>query len=133
MLFAAASDEVAVAFLELGAIVLGLAVVARFATRLGISPIPAYLLAGLAFGDGGLARIDVTEEFVELGSEIGVILLLLTLGLEYSGDELRVGLRRGVRVGALDVVTSFTPGAVAAVALGWDAKAALLLGGVTYI
>ena len=133
MILAAASDDVAIAFLELGAIILGLAVVARFATRLGFSPIPAYLIAGLAFGDGGMARIDVTEDFVELGAEIGVILLLLTLGLEYSAEELRTGLRSGAPVGALDAAANFTPGFVAGLALGWDAKSALLLGGVTYI
>jgi CPA2 family monovalent cation:H+ antiporter-2 len=133
VILAAASDDVAIAFLELGAIILGLAVVARFATRLGFSPIPAYLIAGLAFGEGGAARIDVTEEFVELGAEIGVILLLLTLGLEYSAEELRTGLRRGAPVGALDAAANFTPGFVAGLLLGWDPKSALLLGGVTYI
>ncbi len=132
-LLAAASDEVAVAFLELGAVILGLALVARLSTRLGISPIPAYLVAGLAFGEGGVARIEVTEDFVELGSEIGVILLLLTLGLEYSAEELRGGLRRGVPAGALDFGVNFVPGVVAAFILGWDGKSALLLGGVTYI
>ena len=55
MLIAAASDDVAIAFIELGAMVLGLAVLARLSDRIGVSPVPAYLLAGLVFGDGGLA------------------------------------------------------------------------------
>ena len=52
MILAATSDDVAIAFIELGAIVLGLAVLARMSDRLGVSPIPAYLVAGLLFGDG---------------------------------------------------------------------------------
>ncbi|HEX9776111.1 MAG TPA: hypothetical protein VGB83_11100 [Actinomycetota bacterium] len=43
--------------IELGAVVLGLALLARVATRAGISPIPLYLLAGLAFGEGGVAPL----------------------------------------------------------------------------
>lgn len=38
---------------ELGSVILGLGIIGRFAGRIGLSPIPLYLLAGLAFGDGG--------------------------------------------------------------------------------
>ena len=88
MIFAATSDDVAIAFIELGAIVLGLAVLARLSDRLGVSPIPAYLVAGLLFGDGGLAAPELSGDFLQLAAEIGVVLLLLTLGLEYTPDEL---------------------------------------------
>jgi CPA2 family monovalent cation:H+ antiporter-2 len=40
--------------LELGGVILGLGILGRVAGRLGLSPIPLYLLAGLAFGKGGL-------------------------------------------------------------------------------
>jgi monovalent cation:H+ antiporter-2, CPA2 family len=39
-------------FLELGALIVGWAFLARLANRWGFSTIPLYLLAGLAFGDG---------------------------------------------------------------------------------
>jgi monovalent cation:H+ antiporter-2, CPA2 family len=61
------------------------------------------------------------------------VLLLLTLGLEYTGGELRNALRTGVRAGVVDLVLNFTPGLVAGFLLGWSASAALVLGGVTYI
>ena len=61
-MLAAASTEVALAFIELGAITLGLAILARVSGRFGLSPIPAYLLAGLAFGEGGLVAPAFTEE-----------------------------------------------------------------------
>ena len=95
----AASDSVALALVELGAILLGLAILARISDRIGVSPIPAYLLAGLLFGEGGLAAPSLSADFLELAAEVGVVLLLLTLGLEYSADELADGIRRGWRAG----------------------------------
>jgi monovalent cation:H+ antiporter-2, CPA2 family len=63
---AAASGDAAVAFIEIGAVVLVLAVLARFAARLGMTTIPFYLLAGLAVGKGGIAPLDVSAEFISL-------------------------------------------------------------------
>jgi CPA2 family monovalent cation:H+ antiporter-2 len=133
MLAAAASDDVAIAFIELGAIVLGLAVLARLSDRVGVSPVPAYLLAGLLFGDGGIASPRLSADFVDLAAEIGVVLLLLTLGLEYSAEELAEGTRSGWRAGLLDVILNATPGAAAGLLLGWSGQAVMLLAGITYI
>ncbi|HEX5586373.1 MAG TPA: cation:proton antiporter [Acidimicrobiia bacterium] len=131
--FAAASQDVAVAFVELGAIILGLAVLARLSDRMGISPIPAYLVAGVVFGDGGLTGPKLSENFIELAAEIGVVLLLLTLGLEYSAQELAEGARTGWLGGIVDLTLNATPGVVCALLLGWGVEAAVVLGGVTYI
>jgi len=133
VILAATSSEVARIFLELGAVILGLAVLARVSDRLEVSPIPLYLIAGLAFGQGGIVELDVSEDFVELAAEIGVILLLFTLGLEYSAEELRTSLRRGAPVGGVDIVLNATPGALAGWLLGFGAKETLLLAGITYI
>jgi CPA2 family monovalent cation:H+ antiporter-2 len=130
---AAASDEIALIFVELGAVFICLAALARVAHRYGISPIPLYLLAGLAFGRGGLLPLDVSEEFAAVGAEIGVVLLLFMLGLEYTAAELTSSLRTGAPAGLLDFVANFTPGWLLGVVLGWDVAAAVLLGGVTYI
>ena len=65
-----------------------LAVLARLARRWGLSAISLYLLAGLAFGKGGIAPLNLTKDFIQLGAEIGVLLLLFMLGLEYSGEHL---------------------------------------------
>jgi CPA2 family monovalent cation:H+ antiporter-2 len=81
ILAAAAGGDTPIAFIELGAVALALAVLARLATRLGIPAIPLYLLGGLAVGEGGLAPLDVSEGFISLAAQIGVLLLLLALGL----------------------------------------------------
>lgn len=133
MILAAASGPAATAFLEIGAVALVLAVLSRLAGKAGLTAIPLYLLAGLAVGEGGLFPLDVSHEFIGLVGEIGVLLLLLTLGLEYSGDELRAGLRSGAGTGVVDAVLNFTPGFAAGLLLGWDGTAALLLGGVTWV
>ncbi len=111
----------------------GLALLARLAGRLGITAVPLYLIAGLAIGDGGLVQLDVTEDFISLVAEIGVLLLLLTLGLEYSDVELREGLRTGVGTGLLDMVLNATPGVALGLILGWSPLASVLLGGATWV
>jgi CPA2 family monovalent cation:H+ antiporter-2 len=133
LLFAAADPGKAGVFIELGAAVLGLAVLTRLAHRLGFSSIPLYLLGGLAFGNGGLLPLNFSEEFVRVGAEIGVILLLFMLGLEYTGEQLRDNLRSGLGAGVADLLLNFPPGLVAGLLLGWGPLAAVLLGGVTYI
>ncbi len=132
-MLAAGSSEAALAFLEIGAIAVGLAVLARIAGRIGITAVPLYLIAGLAFGEGGLAEIDVSADFISIAAEIGVLLLLFSLGLEYSESELREGLRTGVPPGVVDMVSNAVPGIALGLLLGWEPLAAVLLGGVTWI
>jgi CPA2 family monovalent cation:H+ antiporter-2 len=120
-------------FIELGLVVAGLAILARLGSRWGFSAIPLYLLAGLAFGNGGLAPLKLSESFVRIGAEIGVLLLLFMLGLEYTGDELKKSLRLGIAAGVIDFVLNFTPGVAAGLLFRWQPLAAVLLGGITYI
>src|SRR6266849_892588 len=130
---ARAVPDFSLVFIELGGAIGGLALLARVANRWGFSAIPLYLLAGLAFGNGGLAPLRLTENFIHIGAEIGVLLLLFMLGLEYSGDELKANLRVGFVAGIADLVLNFTPGLITGVLFGWKPVPATLLGGVTYI
>ncbi len=125
--------DTATLLLELGAVLLLLSVAARGALRVGVSPVPLYLLIGLAFGDGGLYPLFTAESFIEPAAQIGVILLLLMLGLEYTPEELTAGLRAGWRLALADLLANFTPGLLAGLALGWGTAASIVLGGVTYI
>lgn len=129
----AASADAAQAFIEIGLLTLLLAGLSRVASGFGLSAVPFYLIAGLALGEGGIADLGVSEEFVALGAEIGVLLLLLALGLEYTSDELRHGLKTGVKPGLVDFGLNFTCGFAAGLLLGWSNQAALILGGVTWV
>jgi len=126
-------EPLALTLIELGAVLFCLGLLGRLAGRIGMSPIPLYLLGGLFFGSGGLVKLDGMHEFAHLSSEIGVILLLLMLGLEYTATELVTGLRRSWQAGVLDLVLNFLPGAGLAVILGWGWVGAMVMGGVTYI
>jgi K+:H+ antiporter subunit KhtU len=119
--------------IELGGVLLALGILGRIAGRVGFSPIPLYLLAGLAFGHGGLLPLDASEEFVATGAEIGVILLLLLLGLEYTAADLVGTLKTQYLSGVVDFLLNALPGAAVALLLGWGPVAAVALAGVTWI
>jgi CPA2 family monovalent cation:H+ antiporter-2 len=123
----------AVFLIEFGAIILALGLLGRFAGRFQLSPIPLYLLAGLAFGQGGLLPLDTSEDFVAIGAEIGVVLLLLMLGLEYTAQDLVSSLKTQYRAGLVDAALNALPGAAMALLLGWGPVAAVVLAGVTWV
>ncbi|PRY27089.1 cation:proton antiporter [Pseudosporangium ferrugineum] len=119
--------------IEVGALLFALGMLGRLGRRIGLSPIPLYLLAGLAFGHGGLLPLQASEEFIEIGAEIGVILLLVMLGLEYSATELVGNLRSAAPAGLIDALFNALPGAGFALLLGWGWEAALVLAGITWV
>lgn len=127
------ADNASWLFIELGLVLVGLAILARLGNRWGFSAIPLYLLAGLAFGEGGLAPLKLSENFVRIGAEIGVLLLLFMLGLEYTGEQLKKSLRIGFAAGIIDFALNFTPGLLAGLLLRWGLLVSVLLGGITYI
>lgn len=129
----AATPGSATLLLELGAILVALAILGRLAARFGVPSIPLYLVAGLAVGEGGIFELLTARDFIEVGAQIGVILLLLLLGMEFTGDELTASLRDHAPAGAVDILLNFTPGFALGVILEWDIRASLLLGGITYI
>ncbi|HOT24355.1 MAG TPA: cation:proton antiporter [Thermoleophilia bacterium] len=117
--------------IEVGGVLILLALLARLAARTGFSPIPLYLLAGLV--TGAIAPRDLDATTVEIGTQIAVILLLFMLGLEYVVDDVVTSLRSSYVAGVLDAALNFPPGFLAGLAMGWDWLPALVLGGVTYI
>ena len=125
--------HLALLLIELGGVTLVLALLARLGARIGLSPIPFYLIAGLVLGEGGIVPLVTSEEFIEVGAEIGVVLLLFMLGLEYSAEELVGNLRSVAPAGLIDLALCFPPGFIAGLLLGWGIVPAVLLGGITYI
>ena len=124
-------DHVSALLLELGLLFLGLSVLGLVARRLGLSPIPFVLVAALALGDGGVVPLTTAEPFLTAAAEIGVVLLLLTLGLEFSAGEL-FGSFRGTPSG-VDLMLNAPPGFVAGLLLGLPWEGALALAGVTWV
>jgi len=127
------ATNVAVLLIELGAILFALGLLGRLARRFRIPVIPLYLLGGLAFGQGGVLELSASEEFVRIAADIGVILLLVMLGLEYSASELRASLRTQAPIGVLDGLLNAVPGVLIALIAGWGGVAAVALGGITWV
>lgn len=126
-------SAISLTLIELGGVIFGLSIVARLASKLGVSAIPFYLLAGLAIGNNSLLPLPLSESFVHLGAQIGVILLLFTLGLEYSSERLKENIDKALPAAIVDLILNFPPGFIAGLLFGWGWLPALLLGGITYI
>jgi CPA2 family monovalent cation:H+ antiporter-2 len=132
-LAASLSKEDGLVLGELGSVLLGLGIAAYIASRIRLSVVPIFLLAGLFFGNGGIVALDLSDEFLDLGAQWGAILLLLLLGLEYSAQELFESVKKRKSLGAVDLVVNFLPGAALGFILGWGFLGALTLGGITYV
>ena len=126
-------DHVAVLLVELGLLFVALSALGMLARRLGLSPVPFVLVTALAFGEGGLVPLTEAQPFVESAAEIGVVLLLLALGLEFTSTELLTSLRRHGSSGLVDLALNAPPGAVAGVVLGLPWQGCLALAGITWI
>ncbi len=132
-LAAATTPGIADLLLEVGAVLFVLGILGGVARRYGLSPVPLYLIGGLVLGEGGVVGLDASTSFLQVGAEIGLILLLLTLGLEFSADEFTTVLKRHVPSGLVDLVLNATPGAVAGWLLLESWVGVLVMAGVTWV
>ncbi|MCX8083431.1 MAG: cation:proton antiporter [Calditerrivibrio sp.] len=81
-------------------------VITTILTKLKIHPIIGFILTGAIIGPNGLKLIS-NSHTIEAISEIGIILLLFTLGLEFSIDKL-IRLKRYVFIGGfIQVIGTF--------------------------
>jgi len=133
ILQAAASPETSAQLAEIGAALLVLGLVAFLANKIKFSVVPLYLLIGLALGNGGFIPLSLSEEFLVTGAQIGAIMLLLLLGLEYSAYDLAKSFKERKSAGVIDVIANATPGFLIGFVLGWGIPGALALAGITYV
>jgi CPA2 family monovalent cation:H+ antiporter-2 len=95
-------------FIESAALLVGAAfVLVTICSRIGVPSIVGYILAGMVIGPAGLNLVAESEALAGIG-EIGVVLLLFALGLEFSFEKL-VTLRKHVfGLGAVQVAVTTT-------------------------
>jgi CPA2 family monovalent cation:H+ antiporter-2 len=98
------------------------------AIRLKLSPIIGYLIAGMVLGGPGSLQLIKSPLEIEAIAELGVSLLLFSLGLEFSWDKIKSLPLKIVRGGALQIL--LTPLFFLAVSslCGLDIKIAILAG-----
>lgn len=128
-----ASVATALTLAEIGALLLVLGLLAYLAARLRFSVVPLYLLIGTVVGQGGFGVVALSQDFLDLGAQLGAILLLLLLGLEHSAPDLAKAFRERKSAGLFDVAINFIPAGVMALALGWGPLAAFAVGGISYV
>jgi CPA2 family monovalent cation:H+ antiporter-2 len=107
---------------------LAAALVAGYITeRLHLSPIVGYLLAGIAVGPhtpGFIADTHLAEQL----AEVGVILLMFGVGLQFHLDELLAVRRVAIPGAVAQSVVATALGAGVAHLFGWDWSAAIVFG-----
>ena len=133
VLAAAANTGTSFALLELGLVFVGLGLLSWLALKLRISAVPLFLVAGLSLGKGGVAPLALSEDFLNLGAEIGALLLLLVMGFEYSASELVSTLRSKWTIGLVDLAVNAVPAALIAYLLGYGWIGAIAFAGIMFV
>lgn len=103
-------------------------IVAPICLRMQVSPILGYLVAGVLIGPHALGLIHDVGAASEL-AELGIVLLMFTIGLEISFQRLRRMAKQVFGVGLAQVVLTATGFYFAARAFGLTHEASLLVGG----
>ena len=97
------------------------------AVRFGQPAIVGYLLAGIAIGPFTPGFVGDVEQISAL-ADVGVILLLFALGVEFAPRELESVRRVALPGGALQVALILAVGAAVGLGLGFGLREALVVG-----
>lgn len=106
------------------------------ASRFGLSAIPAFIIAGILIGEHpplGLPSLVEESESIELLGELGIVMLLFFLGLEFSLERLRQAGRLLAVGGVIDLVVNGGLGLLVGTILFGPGPEAVLLAGIIYI
>ena len=113
--------------LNLGGVVAAAVVGGAIAVRLRQPAVLGYLLAGIAIGPFTPGFVGDVGEIAVL-ADIGVVLLLFALGVQFSIHELRAVGRVALPGGTAQVLLILAAGAAVMVGLGSDLREALVVG-----
>ena len=103
------------------------AIIAYISARIGTVPIVGFLASGVVIGPNGLGLVDDLE-LVNQAADIGIVLLLFTIGIEFSLDKLRSLASLIFGGGAIQVVSSTLVVTGIVLAFGKDWQTAVFTG-----
>ncbi|HEX2292627.1 MAG TPA: cation:proton antiporter [Gaiellaceae bacterium] len=120
---------------ELAVTIAMLGVLGLIANRVGLSAIPAYLLAGMILGPNQpkVFTLVSPSEVTQFVAEIGIIFLLFFLGLEFTFTRISRSSRHVLLGGLLDFVANAGLGLLVGVAVFGFSFAALILAAAIYV
>jgi monovalent cation:H+ antiporter-2, CPA2 family len=109
-------------FAQAAAVIVAGAIIAYAGARLGLVPIVGFLLAGVVIGPNGLKLVH-DQTMVDGAAEVGVVLLLFTIGVEFSFEKLARIRRLILGGGTAQVVLAVgaTAGILAVLGVAWQA------------
>ncbi|RMG38085.1 MAG: potassium transporter [Gammaproteobacteria bacterium] len=114
--------------LDLMTLLLGSALLVALCHRLGLSTIIGYLVSGLVFGPHGIGLLQ-QEDALQVLAEVGVVLLMFTIGLEFSLPRLLAARRLVLGLGGAQVLLVTVLFAAGSLFLGADPAFSVVLGG----
>jgi CPA2 family monovalent cation:H+ antiporter-2 len=130
----------AASLVEVGIALAAIALAGLAANRVGLSVIPAYIVAGILVGPewptevGGVSlQLVAYGEFVAVAAELGIVFLLFFLGLEFSVGQLLDDRKRITKAGTVDFLLNFGAGVALGILFGRTPLETLLIAGVVYI
>jgi CPA2 family monovalent cation:H+ antiporter-2 len=113
--------------LNLGVAVLAALLGGAIATRLRQPTVVGYLVAGIAIGPFTPGFVGDQQQIMIL-ADIGVVLLLFALGVQFPLRDLVAVRRVAVGAGVTQIVATTAIGAIAAGVLGFDPRSAFVMG-----
>ena len=123
-MFAAAAPPL---FEDLALLVVAGSIIAYISSRIGTVPIVGFLVAGTIIGPNGLELVNDID-LVNQAADIGVILLLFTIGIEFSLGRLRQLAALIIGGGAIQVLSSAAIVTGIVLAFGKDWQTAVFTG-----
>ncbi len=107
-------------------------VLGAVAHRLGMPPMLGYIVAGLAVGPATPGFVAGREEVLAL-ADVGVALLMFSIGLQFSIAELRSVGATMLGGTPLQVAVTMGIGTATGLAMGWELPEALFIGGAVSV
>ena len=106
--------------------------------RLKQPPVLGYLIAGLIVGPFTLPLLGIQPpisniESIRLLADLGLVLLLFALGLDFGWHRIRRMGLRVVLIGTIEIIFMIAVGYEIATLLGWSTIEAIFLGGAVSI
>lgn len=95
--------------------------IAYFCYRLNIEPIVGFLIAGVVIGPNALGLVQ-DQELVDMLAEIGIILLLFTIGIEFSLEKL-ARIKKAIFIGGglqVALTTALVAGGMRLAGIDWN-------------
>ncbi len=120
-----------------GLLALALFAAAWGSRKVGVSSVAGFLVLGMVVGPGGVLAGGPVAPFepgpvTDLLAELGLLLLLFTMGLEFTVQRFVEGGRATLLAGSIDLI-NLVVGIAAGLALGFGAWGAVFLGAAVYI